>query len=127
MSGRKRNGIGERMGSDQMKGKIVSQLHTGIVFIEAEDGTEYIFFWKEAEGAKIKVGRNVRFTPGEPKNGGKYPYAYSVVVEKTFTDVMKVVRCKDCINWDKQTHLCDAIDGTFLPDWFCAYGKIEET
>ena len=39
----------------------------------------------------------------------------------------EIVRCKDCVNWDEQTHLCDAIDGTFLPDWFCAYGKIEET
>ena len=116
-----------------MKGKIVSQLHTGIVFIEAEDGTEYIFFWKEAEGYKIKKGRTVRFTPGEPKDGGKYPWAYSVVVEKTFSDFARVVRCRDCKHWTENLggqcnkFTVNGIAHCTSPDWFCADGEIVET
>ena len=49
-------------------------------------------------------------------------------------DVVEVVRCKDCKNWDttwqdgwaKNYHYCPLIDGTRNGDWFCAYGEKRE-
>jgi hypothetical protein len=44
-------------------------------------------------------------------------------------DVVEVVRCKDCENWDttwqnddwgKNYHYCPIIDGTRNGDWYCA-------
>ena len=44
-----------------------------------------------------------------------------------------VVRCKDCIHWDKgYTEECGNLDsvcfhnGTCKPDWFCADGEHKE-
>lgn len=40
------------------------------------------------------------------------------------TNMVEVVRCKDCKHYDSETQSCnDGLDGIFLPDWFCADGE----
>ena len=61
-----------------MEGKIKSKLHNGFVFIESDDGQEYITHDKQI-GFKTKVGRRVSFEPGKnPVEDGKYPWAENV-------------------------------------------------
>lgn len=53
--------------------------------------------------------------------------------EKPFVNknLVEVVRCKDCKNWDttwqndwaKNYHYCPLIDGTRNGDWYCADGE----
>ena len=46
-------------------------------------------------------------------------------------EFVKVVKCKDCKNWDttwqndwaKNYHYCPLIDGTRNGDWYCADGE----
>ena len=54
-------------------------------------------------------------------------------IKGTFDDFVVVVRCKDCIHWDKgHTEECDNSDsvcfhnGWCKPDWFCADGERAE-
>lgn len=51
----------------------------------------------------------------------------------TKVDMVEVVRCKDCIHWDKgHTEECENSDsvcfhnGWCKPDWFCADGERSE-
>ena len=50
------------------------------------------------------------------------------------SDVVEVVRCKDCKHWDttwesdwtKSYHYCPFIDGTSTGDWYCADAERRE-
>lgn len=47
-------------------------------------------------------------------------------------DVIEVVRCKDCADWDKtwqpsaEGHYCPSIDLVTKPDFYCGYGERRE-
>lgn len=50
-------------------------------------------------------------------------------------DMVEVIRCKDCKNWDttwqndwaKNYHYCPLIDGTRNGDWYCADAERRST
>ena len=41
---------------------------------------------------------------------------------QAMTEMPKIVRCKDCIHWDRNLG-CGNISIYSKPDWFCADGK----
>ena len=59
--------------------------------------------------------------------------AWEIIAGEERSEHPKLVRCKDCIHWDKgYTEECGNLDsvcfhnGTCKPDWFCADGERKE-
>ena len=54
---------------------------------------------------------------------------YIVSIPAVGQVVRELIRCKDCVYWDRHTEECGNLDsvcfhnGWCKPDWFCADGK----
>ncbi len=56
--------------------------------------------------------------------------AKKLVERQPIADVIEVVRCKDCINWQKDwsvdlygSHYCPNVDTRTMEDDYCSYGE----
>ena len=50
------------------------------------------------------------------------PFIVSLVEKQPTADVVEVVRCKDCTEWDKDEYECSHWYG-FREDDYCSYGE----
>lgn len=50
------------------------------------------------------------------------PFIVSLIEKQTTADVVEVVRCKDCTEWDKDEYECSHWYG-FREDDYCSYGE----
>ena len=50
------------------------------------------------------------------------PLIVSLIEKQPTADVVEVVRCKDCTEWDKDEYECSHWYG-FREDDYCSYGK----
>ena len=50
------------------------------------------------------------------------PLMVSLIEKQPTADVVEVVRCKDCTEWDKDEYECSHWYG-FREDDYCSYGK----
>lgn len=65
--------------------------------------------------------------------GNHFPQSFKEqIVEKAFeelplsADVVEVVRCKDCKQWDEENHSCNIRDSygwDYKPTDYCSYGE----
>lgn len=70
---------------------------------------------------------------GRPFIGLTLEEAILMMIDETpSADVVEVVRCKDCADWDKtwqpsaEGHYCPSIDLVTSPDFYCGYGERRE-
>lgn len=50
------------------------------------------------------------------------PFIVSLIEKQPTADVVEVVRCKDCTEWDKDEYECSHWYG-FREDDYCSYGE----
>jgi len=63
-----------------------------------------------------------------PSDDTSVDKAIEIACEALSADVVEVIRCKDCENWDttwqndwmKNCHFCPLVDGTRNGDFYCA-------
>lgn len=69
---------------------------------------------------------------GNHEQAKAYNHCLIMIDESKTADVVEVVRCKDCENWqiewltsckDDNYHYCAVIDNTCEADFFCALGE----